>query len=241
MTNLGSSNSENIPPEMAKQMAKSGIEARKSFYEAVLYPSPSQRNQATIYRIGTFLTYFISENRKRYLDDSLVMSFHDYVYDKNSEITVQRLKKLGVKYFLIDLNAATIDRDPRRALTKRFEELLLTFKSDKLSLVKTDSLCLETAIRDFRIDNDWDYIMLAGVNYETYTQTGVYLRKEKQRACGKYVGDIITGETVKQKEFEHLGNVLNYVNQVKPKTREELDAAVMRTFDHGWVALFEVK
>lgn len=135
-----------VPAEKIVAMRKSATEARAKIYDAVLYPKTEDRNQATIYRIGTFLTYFISENRKRYLDDSLVQSFGQYVYDENPDVTVERLKKLGMKYFLIDLNAATIDRDPRRDLTRRFENLLRTFKSDKLKLVATDSLCLEAAV-----------------------------------------------------------------------------------------------
>jgi hypothetical protein len=56
------------------------------------------------------------------------------------------MKKMGIKYFLVDLNAATIDKDPRHDLTRRYENLLKTFKSDKLELVQTDSICLQIAI-----------------------------------------------------------------------------------------------
>jgi hypothetical protein len=31
------------------------------------------------------------------------------------------MKILGLNYLLVDLNAATIDKDPRRNLTKRYE------------------------------------------------------------------------------------------------------------------------
>lgn len=142
-------------------MKESASEARNKLYSAILYPSKEERNQSTIYRIGTFLTYFISENRKRYIDDSLVQSFGQYVYDANPDVTVDRLKKLGMKYFLIDLNAATIDKDPRHDLTKRFENLLRTFKSDKLRLIKTDSLCLESAVDTKERQNDDEYMLLA--------------------------------------------------------------------------------
>lgn len=58
------------------------------------------------------------------------------------------MKKLGLKYFLVDLNAATIDKDPRHDLTKRFERLLSTFRSSKLNLIQTDSLCLRIALEE---------------------------------------------------------------------------------------------
>ena len=92
----------------------------KRLYQTVLYPAKDERNTAGIYRIGTFLTYFIDNNRSRYYDDSLVSSLDKYFYDENADITVERMKKLGLKYLLVDLNAATIDKDPRHDLTRRF-------------------------------------------------------------------------------------------------------------------------
>lgn len=92
------------------------------------------------------MTYLIDNNRTRYLEDSLISTFNDYLYDANPEVTVERMKKIGLKYLLMDLNAATIDRDPRRALTTRFERLLLTTNAKNLKLVRTDNFCLELAI-----------------------------------------------------------------------------------------------
>lgn len=50
----------------------------------------------------------------------------------------------------MDLNAATIDKDPRRNLTNRFEHLLKTFPSDKLELVASDSICLKIALEEYK-------------------------------------------------------------------------------------------
>jgi predicted HAD superfamily phosphohydrolase YqeG len=89
------------------------------------------------------LKYHISENNKRLYEDSLVTQFDKYFYNKNSDITVERMKKFGLKYLLVDLNAATIDQDPRHNLTTRYEKLLKTFTSTELELVETDSMCLK--------------------------------------------------------------------------------------------------
>jgi hypothetical protein len=78
------------------------------------------------------------------------MEFHKYIFDKNPDIAIERIKKLGTSYFLTDLNAATIDRDPRHDLTKRYEELLFSYTSDKLELVSTDSMCLRVALDDYK-------------------------------------------------------------------------------------------
>jgi hypothetical protein len=94
------------------------------------------------------MTYLINENRKRYLDDSLIFTFGDYFYDPSPEKTIERMKSLGLKYLLVDLNAATIDKDPRHALTDRAEKLLLTMNASNLKLVSTDNFCLEMAIAE---------------------------------------------------------------------------------------------
>jgi hypothetical protein len=135
-----------------------------NLYTTVLYPTPDIRNKKNIYRIGTFLTYFIDNNRTRYYDDSLIFNFDTYFYDKDPDVTIERMKKIGLSYLLVDLNAATIDKDSRHDLTKRYENLLNTFKSSKLELVQTDSICLRLAIDE----QDTNYLTYAGVNYESY-------------------------------------------------------------------------
>jgi hypothetical protein len=95
------------------------------------------------------LKYYISENNKRLLEDSLVTSFDSYILDDTPDKTVENMKTLGLNYFLVDLNAATIDNDPRRNLTKRYESLLKTFTSDNLELVSTDSICLQVAAENY--------------------------------------------------------------------------------------------
>lgn len=117
-------------------------------YSSVLYPPKDNENNGGIYRIGTFMTYLINNNNKRYLDDSLVMLFNGYFYDPSPEKTIERMKSLGLKYLLVDLNAATIDKDPRHALTERAEKLLLTMNAKNLRLVSTDNFCLELALSE---------------------------------------------------------------------------------------------
>jgi hypothetical protein len=74
-----------------------------------------------------------------------------------------------LKYLLVDLNAATIDKDERRNLTQRYKKLLSTFHSDKLQLVDTDSICLKVALEKYAEDgNEEEYMSLAGVNYDSY-------------------------------------------------------------------------
>jgi hypothetical protein len=66
----------------------------QGLFEAILYPSEENANTGGIYRIGTFMTYLINNNRSRYFDDSLVMAFRDYFYDPSPEITIDRMRKM---------------------------------------------------------------------------------------------------------------------------------------------------
>ncbi|MDF1682654.1 MAG: hypothetical protein P1U46_02780 [Patescibacteria group bacterium] len=88
------------------------------------------------------MKYYISENNKRLLEDSLLFSFNDYIYDEDNSITLDRFKELDISYMLVDLNAATIDQSITHDLTTRFEKVLKTFTSNQLELVETDSICL---------------------------------------------------------------------------------------------------
>lgn len=115
-------------------------------YDQVLYPTKETENLGGIYRIGTFMTYLINKNNSRYYDDSLVFNFQNYFYDPSPEVTIDRMSKFGLKYLLVDLNAATIDQDARHALVNRFENLLVTMTAKNLKLVTTDNFCLEFAL-----------------------------------------------------------------------------------------------
>ncbi len=117
------------------------------------------------------MTYLIDRNRQRFYEDSLVFGFEKFFYDKSPEETVDRIKKLGIKYFLIDLNAASFDKDPRHALTIRFEHLLHTLKARNLRLVETDNTCLKFAIDMYKngeLQDPESFIDIAGTNYESY-------------------------------------------------------------------------
>ncbi len=140
------------------------------------------------------MTYLIDRNRQRFFDDSLVFSFETYFYDPSPEATIDRMKKMGFKYLLIDLNAATIDKDPRHALTTRFEHLLHTMKARNLKLVDTDNLCLRFAIDMYKNGELQDpnaYIDVAGTNYESYrTMSGSEIaiaRYTKQLNCNNTI------------------------------------------------------
>jgi hypothetical protein len=78
---------------------------------------------------------------------------------------------MDLGYLLVDLNAATIDKDPRHNLTDRFEKLLLTMNAKNLKLVSTDNYCIELALNERRkgkLKTDEEFLNIAGTNYESY-------------------------------------------------------------------------
>lgn len=216
---------------------------RQELYNGVLVPTKDNRNQGVIYRIGTFLTYYISENRKRYFEDSLITEFDRYIVDSDPDKTIDRMKKLGMKYLLVDLNAATIDRDPRHDLTRRYEGLLNAIKSDKLKLIATDSYCLRVALEN---PKNQAYMNLAGVNYRSYvkTETGEdgYISAEKKLGlCQSVIAHLIFTKQVSDTKYAFLKNISDQVLARAPQSEAEIQKLISGVIGRGWMASFEIK
>ena len=194
----------------------------------VLNPSKNISDESIVYRAWTFLKYFINWNNYRLMEDSLLTNFNKYFYDKaDLNKSIERLKKMWVKYLLIDLNAATIDNDPRRALTKRYENILKTFTSDKLQLIETDSVCLKVALEDYKkskktIEDLNNYMLIAWVNYNWYDKQWKVIPKQKKlKICESRVLDLVRNNKVDSKNYSYLKWI--------------------KSLNHGWKVLFEIK
>lgn len=224
---------------------------REALYDATLYPTKETKNKEWIYRIGTFLKYFISENQSRFLDDSLVTEFHKYIYDENPDIAIERIKKLWAKYFLTDLNAATIDKDPRHDLTTRFEELLFSYTSPKLELISTDSMCLQIALEDYKKSDKSEsskkqYMTIAWVNYESYEKQTDWTEKTinrwtKQLACYNYILKLLQEDKINETNYSYLVPIKNYLNQKQITDQSELFNIFQQYITHWWLAVFKIR
>lgn len=210
-------------------------------YPKILYPSDAESNTGGIYRIGTFMTYLIDNNRKRYFDDSLVTGFSNYIYTPNPEETIERMRKMGLKYLLVDLNAATIDKDPRHDLTNRFERLLLTMRAKNLKLIDTDNKCLELALDEYksgRLQDETSYINIAGTNYESYRSGTTIWRNQKLYNCHQLIVSKLNGSGTLSTDLESLKQaiVANKINENPEKLSEILASYA----GQSWFALFEI-
>ena len=189
------------------------------------------------------MTYLINDNRKRYLDDSLVFDFETFFYDPSPEVTVSRMKKVGLGYLLTDLNAATIDRDPRRALTTRFEHLLLTMRAPNLTLIDTDNLCLKVAINEYKagkLQGDTEFIDIAGTNYESYRDDGSVSRGAKQNKCANYVINMLNASVQSGSTLPPYLVPLQ-TGLAAAKTETEQQNVLGQFIGQSYFALFEIK
>ena len=144
--------------------------AKKELYKRILKPKDEYKNKEKIYRIGTFYKYFIIENHKRFYNDNLINNYHKYFKAENIDKSIENMKKIWLSYLLMDVNAATIDNDPRHDLTRRYENLLDLITSKNLELISTDSICLKIALESYNKKEitKKQFIRLAWVNYDSY-------------------------------------------------------------------------
>jgi hypothetical protein len=221
----------------------------KNIYEWVSHPSAEFKNTKSVYRIWTFLKYYISENNKRIFEDALVTQFDTYIKWSNPNRTVDNMKKLGLWYLLVDLNAATIDKDPRRNLTKRYEWLLNAFTSNELELISTDSMCLRIAREGYLKWSKWvqwysRYLTLAWVNYTSYNADGTTVkRQDKQIACYNEILTLIQEWKVNNNDYSYLLPIQNYILQNKALhwNTQEIYNFLVKAVPHGYKVLFRIK
>jgi len=218
--------------------------ANNNIYSWILNPIEEYRNEAIIYRIWTFLKYYISENNNRLLEDSLIFNFNNYIYDEDDKVTVQRLRDLWIKYLLVDLNAATIDKDyENHKLTDRYEKLLKTFTSDQLELVETDNICLKVGLSDYYINKDIDrFLSLAWTNYESFDgDNNIVSRKAKQSVCLQYVLELRKADLINETNFSYLNAINNKITEAWLETDQEILKYLNSVIWVGKKALFIVK
>jgi len=232
-----------------KKLKNEVADLRTYLYKTVLYPEKDIKNNIWIYRIWTFLKYFIADNHNRLLEDSLITEFDKYFYSQdNVNIWAERMKKVWVEYFLVDLNAATIDRDPRRDLTRRFENLLKTFTSDNLELITTDSTCLKIALEDYKnsaktTDDLKKYIDMAWVNYESYDINWNLTKQrwQKQLECYNHILNLIKNNKISETNYPYLLSIQNYLSTNKISNEQELYNFFSNYITHWWLVLFRIK
>lgn len=79
--------------------------------------SASDKNY--VYRIGTFITYYIQENDRRVFSDNQLDFFSCLSHGQNDEEAYRRLKALGFSYIVYDTETTTIEKDQNGSLHQK--------------------------------------------------------------------------------------------------------------------------
>ncbi|MCX6807945.1 MAG: glycosyltransferase family 39 protein [Patescibacteria group bacterium] len=104
--------------------------SNKEFIEQVL-PSYNEisamveKYPGKVWRIGTFIPYFIKNNDRLLMEDNQLDVFKCLDTGENDSATLDRIRKLGFSYFILDLNVATIEQNMQGTLhqkARRFVE-----------------------------------------------------------------------------------------------------------------------
>ena len=90
-----------------------------------------------LYRVGTFIAYFIPKNLEVIaINDHQLDAFNCLYQERNPELTIKRLKKLGFNSIVFDTNTATIEKDEQGSLHKKVNAFV-EFVNDPKSQVQT--------------------------------------------------------------------------------------------------------
>lgn len=87
------------------------------------------------YRIGTFISYFIPQNREILpLADHQLNFFNCLNQENDHALTLRRLKALGFNSFIFDTNTQTIEKDPNGSLHQKVNTFLAFINDPVLNL-----------------------------------------------------------------------------------------------------------
>lgn len=199
-------------------------------YKHILYPEKDYKSDDKIFRIWTFLKYYIYENHKRIFEDGLLFYFYDFIYDKNPEKTVQNFKKLWLKYILLDLWTPTIDDSVKHLLTERYEKFLETLTSKNLDLIDSNDICLRFWFDLSKTEWKTEKILkLLWTTFESYENWRKVLRSEKQKYCSSEIEKFLKTDYDKQK--------FSYLKFLKNLSKDEIYKK-LKKWNH---AIFKIK
>ena len=110
--------------------------------------------EALVWRVGTSMTYFIDNNTDRVFMDNQLGTFyelHKKYPDRNELIEV--FKASNVRYIIVDLHTAQIDKTPKKTLTEKYRQLLLFLMDNpRAQLLATDRV-----LKTKNINNNIEY------------------------------------------------------------------------------------
>lgn len=93
--------------------------------DVVLERYETMTDRPLLYRIGTFMPYFIPRNLEVIgITDHQLDTFNCLHQERDPALTIQRIKALGFNSMVFDTNTATIERDPNGSLHQKVNALV---------------------------------------------------------------------------------------------------------------------
>jgi len=103
--------------------------------DIVLARAEAMPDRPFVYRIGTFIPYFIPRNLAIIpIADNQLVTFNCLYQERDAKLTLRRLQLLGFNSIIFDTNTATIERDPQGTLHQKVNAFLDFANTPKLSL-----------------------------------------------------------------------------------------------------------
>ncbi|MDD5624076.1 MAG: hypothetical protein PHI23_05210, partial [Candidatus Peribacteraceae bacterium] len=92
-------------------------------------------NEPYLYRIGTFIPYFIPRNLEIIgISDHQLDFFNCLFQERDAKLTLKRLKKLGFNSIVFDTNTPTIEKDPNGSLHQKVRAFVDFLETPSLGL-----------------------------------------------------------------------------------------------------------
>ncbi|MFA6259370.1 MAG: glycosyltransferase family 39 protein [Candidatus Peribacteraceae bacterium] len=109
----------------AETMRKRTIPHYDTVTEVILERYNTMPDRPYVYRVGTFLPYFIPRNLEIIgITDHQLDTFRCLHQENDNQLTLQRLKALGFNSIIFDTNTATIERDIQGSLHRKVQEFV---------------------------------------------------------------------------------------------------------------------
>ena len=90
--------------------------------DAVLQRKAQLPDRPYVYRVGTFISYFIPKNLEVIgATDHQLGMFNCLYQERDNALTLKRLQALGFNSIIFDTNTATIEKDPNGTLHQKVQ------------------------------------------------------------------------------------------------------------------------
>ncbi|MCK5018938.1 MAG: glycosyltransferase family 39 protein [Candidatus Peribacteraceae bacterium] len=126
----------------AETMVERTIPHYNDIADMVIHRNESIPTRPYLYRIGTFIPYFIPRNLEIIgIVDHQLDTFNCMYQERDPALTIKRLKALGFNSIIFDTNTSTIERDPNGSLHKKVQTFMnfLTNSESGIEVVINDS------------------------------------------------------------------------------------------------------